>query len=218
MRDKIADDDLRLEPLSKILQRIHAKAQKYPGRRAKSKPRQQALPGQVDLVEKRSKPRKALLDIEYRHRLACALAEARKLLKAGRNKTALSLMFGAGFQVAWGYQENRRRKMYEAMKSLDLSRTPQIQAARKTVPGFDRTPSDELVIHTADAVRAWKAARSRGDNIKAEAERGRDAWLPEARKQFTALQGENPTWGRQRIAKIVGKQVNVSYKTVLRHL
>lgn len=173
MRDKIADDDLGPEPLSKILQRIHAKARKNPRRRAKSKPRQQALPGQVDLVDKRSKPSKTLLGIEYRHRLACALAEARKLLKAGRKRAALSLMFGAGYRVAWGYQENRGRRMYETMKSLDLSRTPQIQAARRTVPSLDRTPSDELVIHTADAVRAWKAARSRGDNIKAGAERDR---------------------------------------------
>ncbi|HLG98243.1 MAG TPA: hypothetical protein VKX49_18145 [Bryobacteraceae bacterium] len=146
------------------------------------------------------------------------MTEARRLLKGGSRKQALKLMFDAGFRCAWSYQEERVRNLYEAMKKVDLTRNPQIASARATESGFNRTPSDELVMRTADAVKSWKAAHSRGQQIKEETASKRAAWLPAAKEEFEKLRQKHPTWGRQRLAKLVASKIAVSYKSVLRHL
>ncbi len=170
----------------------------------------------AQITEKRTKAKPYPFGDAYRKELAAALRTGRSLLKEEKSLAALRFAFGQGWGAARDYEQAHRNQMHEKMKAVDLTRHPQIKALReKEKRGLYRTPSDDLILQTAKRVQSWKAPHVRGVQIREEAKRNREAWLPAAKKQFEVQRRKHPTWGKPHLAKIVaGKR----YKTLLRHL
>jgi len=175
--------------------------------------------------KKASRARPHALKKQYDCDWRKTLAEARYFLSVGiLERTDPMKLIKYGFHKGWGCgwqsQEDRRERAYDELRKPDKAGSKKaIDRARRS-----NLPSDRFLWQMADAAKAARGARKRGDTLKRDAEVKREKWLPFAQQEYARLTSERPNLSRESTSKLVVKRVlgelniKVSPKSILRHV